>query len=431
MSGRVLDIDTARVYQPLLQPARYKAAHGGRGSAKSHFFAELLVDECMCVPGTRAVGLREVQKSLAQSSKRTIEHYIEKHGLTREFDIQRDQIKTPGNGLILFQGMQNHTAESIKSLEGFRIAWTDEAQTLSATSLRLLRPTLRMANSQLWFSWNPRKPEDPVDDFLRGNGKESLALKAAGKWTPPPRSIVVEANWQHNPWFYDTELPADKDYDRQRDVDMYGHVWGGSYVKNSQARVFKRFKVEDFEPPKPGTVLYGGGDFGFSIDPTVGIIVFIVGRTLYIWREVWAIGCEIDHTPALFDKLDPDWSPSNAADPDWKSAARRIPFICDSARPETISYLQRHGYASAQSAIKGTGSVEEGVEFLKQYDIVIHPSCKHVADEFEHYSFKIDPHTGDITNVLEDKKNHTIDSCRYAIENVRRAHSSKKWELRI
>lgn len=170
-AGRALDIETPRKFVPLLQSARYKCAHGGRGSTKSHFFAEMLVEECMLVPGTRAVGIREVQKSLAQSSKRTIEQKIEKHGLTREFDIQKSEIKTPGGGVIIFQGMQNHTADSIKSLEGFRIAWVDEAQSFSATSLRLLRPTLRMKQSQLWFSWNPRSPEDPVDDFFAATAK--------------------------------------------------------------------------------------------------------------------------------------------------------------------------------------------------------------------------------------------------------------------
>lgn len=428
--GRSLDIPTAAVFLPMLTGNyRYLCAHGGRGSAKSHFFAERMVDECMTTPGTRAVGIREVQKSLGQSSKRTIEGYIEKHGLTREFDIQKSEIKTPGNGVIIFQGMQNHTADSIKSLEGFRIAWVDEAQSLSQTSLRMLRPTLRMPGSQLWFSWNPRKASDPVDDFFRGNSKESMALRADGKWKSPPRSMIIQANWQDNPWFGDTELPADKDYDYSRDRDMYAHVWGGEYEKNSQARVFKRFRVEHFEPPKAGTILYGGADWGFSQDPTAGIICFIVGRTLYIWREVWQIGCEIDHTPALFRKLDPEWA-HHIGDPEWRSLAQRVPFIGDSARPETISYMKRHGF-NVTSAIKGPGSVEEGVEFLKQYDIVIHPDCKHVADEFEHYSFVIDPHTNEITNVLADKKNHTIDSCRYAVENVRRARTSSSSELRI
>lgn len=427
-------IATPRWATPLLRPSRYKGAHGGRGSGKSWLFAELLVEKCVAEPGTHAVCIREVQKSLAQSAKRVIESKIKAMGVEHLFDVQKAEIKTPGNGLIIFSGMQNHTADSLKSLESYDVAWVEEAQTLSETSLRTLRPTMRKTGSEIWFSWNPRKTDDPVDDFLRGNSKKSQEARLAGKWESPPGAIVVEANWSDNPWFSGTEMAADKDYDFQRDRDMHGHVWGGEYEKNSQARVFKNWSVpdaDDFPLPKPGTILYGGADWGFSQDPTVGIVCWIEGRKLYIWREVWKIGCEIDRTPALFDQLDPEWSPGRRAhDPEWRSLAQRVPFIADSARPETISYMQRHGF-NVQAAIKGTGSIEEGIEFLKQYDIVIHPSCTHVIDEFEHYSFKIDPHTDLVTNVLGEKKNHTIDSARYAVENVRRAKTSSSQELRI
>jgi phage terminase large subunit len=430
--GRIIDTGMARVFAPLDRPGRYVGAFGGRGSAKSHYFAEKLVRKCVQKPGTHAVCIREVQKSLAQSAKRTIEGKIQALGVGHLFDVQKAEIKTPGGGLIIFQGMQNHTADSIKSLEGYDVAWTEEAQTLSQISLRLLRPTLRKPGSELWFSWNPKKADDPVDNFLRGNSKASLELKAKGEWTPPPRMHLVRANWQDNPWFYDTELPEEKDYDFRRDRDMYAHVWLGEYEKNSQSRVFKNWKVEHFEPPPMGTVLYGGADWGFSQDPTVGIICFIIGRTLYFWREVWAIGCEIDRTPALFDRLDPTHTPTRRQrDPNWQSLGQRVPFISDSARPETISYMQRHGYSKVQAALKGAGSIEEGIEFLKSYDIVIHPDCIHVAQEFENYSFKIDPHTDEITNILDDKKNHTIDSARYAVENVRRATTTTSGALGI
>jgi phage terminase large subunit len=427
---RIIDTGMARVFAPLEQPGRYIGAHGGRGSAKSHYFAEKLVRKCIRHPGTHAVCIREVQKSLAQSAKRTIEGKIQALGVGHLFDVQKAEIKTPGGGLIIFLGMQNHTADSIKSLEGYDVAWVEEAQTLSQLSLRLLRPTMRKPGSEIWFSWNPKNADDPVDDFLRGNGPR----KKGETWEAPPGLRIVRANWQDNPWFYETELPADKEYDFRRDRDMYAHVWLGDYEKNSQARVFHNWKVEHFDPPKPGTILYGGADWGFSQDPTVGIICFIDAptHTLYFWREVWAIGCDIVDTPALFDRLDPEWSSSRrASEPHWQSLAQRVPFIADSARPEIISHMKKKGFPRMQAALKGTGSIEEGVSFLKDYKIVIHPDCKHVAQEFEHYSFKIDPHTDEITNVLEDKKNHTIDSARYAVENVRRAHTTSRQELRL
>jgi phage terminase large subunit len=162
-----LRIPTAKIFESLLEPARYKGVYGGRGSGKSHFFGELLVETCQAERGTLAVCIREAQRTLAQSSKRLIESKIAALGLGHQFKPFSDKIETPGDGLIIFRGMQDHTADSIKSLEGFKIAWIDEAQTLSARSLALLRPTIRAENSELWASWNPRRKSDAIDDFLR------------------------------------------------------------------------------------------------------------------------------------------------------------------------------------------------------------------------------------------------------------------------
>jgi phage terminase large subunit len=112
----------------------------------------LLVETCQAERGTLAVCIRESQRTLAQSSKRLIEGKIASLGLGQGFRLFNDKIETPGDGLIIFRGLQDHTAESMKSLEGFRIAWIDEAQTLSARSLALLRPTIRAANSEVWGS---------------------------------------------------------------------------------------------------------------------------------------------------------------------------------------------------------------------------------------------------------------------------------------
>src|ERR1044071_530849 len=156
-----LKIPKAKAFEPLLKSARYKGVYGGRGSGKSHFFGEMLVETCQAERGTLAVCIREAQRTLAQSSKRLIESKIDALGLGQGFRVFTDKIETPGDGVIIFRGMQDHTAESIKSLEGFRIAWIDEAQSLSARSLALLRPTIRAQNSELWASWKPHGLLDP------------------------------------------------------------------------------------------------------------------------------------------------------------------------------------------------------------------------------------------------------------------------------
>ena len=176
---RSLDIPVAECFEPLLAPMRYKGAWGGRGSGKSHTFADLLVDNCVARPGLRAICIREVQKSLKDSVKFLLESKINEHEVGHLFKIRKDDIVTPGGGLIVFIGLQDHTAESLKSFEGFDVAYVEEAQSITARSLELMRPTVRKPGSELWFSWNPRHASDPVDMLFRGPN-------------PPPDSVVIQ-----------------------------------------------------------------------------------------------------------------------------------------------------------------------------------------------------------------------------------------------
>lgn len=213
-----LQIKTAKVFEPLLAPARYKGAWGGRGSGKSHFFGELLIEDHMLNPGLRSACIREVQKSLKQSSKRLLEDKLAAFGLGARdgFKVYNELIETPGDGVIIFTGMQDHTADSIKSLEGFKRAWVEEAQSLSARSLALLRPTIRDEDSELWFSWNPRRKTDPVDMMLRG---EKL----------PTGAQVVRANWSDNPLFPST-LEQERIDCLNITPEQYDHIWDGGYA---------------------------------------------------------------------------------------------------------------------------------------------------------------------------------------------------------
>jgi phage terminase large subunit len=221
--------------------------------------------------------IREVQKTLAQSSKRLIETKIEQLGLGKQFDIQKDLIKTPGEGLIIFNGMQDHTAESIKSLEGFRIAWVEEAQTLSARSLSLLRPTIRAEGSELWASWNPRRKSDAIDDFLRAK--------------KPTGSVVVKANWKDNPWF-PSVLEDERKLDLELYPDRYDHIWEGDYAKAfegayfagllAQARAQSRIGRVSADPLLPLRAFWDLGGSGANADAMAIWIVQWVGQEIRV-----------------------------------------------------------------------------------------------------------------------------------------------------
>jgi phage terminase large subunit len=385
-----LRLQTPRKFLPLLKPARYKGAHGGRGSGKSHFWGELWLEESISEK-LDFVCLRETLKSLEFSVKKLLESKIQQYNAGAYFEVQDRRIISRHGGLTIFEGMQNHTADSIKSLEGFDRAWFEEAQAASDKSLTLLRPTIRKPGSQMWFSWNPDQASDPVDKLLRGEH-------------PPPDSVVLEVNYMDNPFLPD-ELRAEMEYDRGRDPDKYAHVWLGKYRSNAEARVFRNWRIEEFETG-PAWILRQGADWGFSIDPSVLVQCAIVGRTLYVIHEAYRVGCEVDFLPELFRSV-PD--------------AERWPTTADSARPETISYMQRHGFPKMLAAIKGARSLEEGIEFLRSFDIVVHPRCTHTIDELQSYSYETDPLTGMVLPKLKDKDNHVIDSLRYACEGARRA----------
>ena len=385
-----LRIKVPEVFLPLEGAHRYIGAHGGRGSGKSHYFGERWLREniaekldCVC--------LRETLKSLEFSVKKLLEQKISTYNAGAYFEIQDRRIMSVHGGVSIFEGMQNHTADSIKSLEGFDRAWFEEAQNASDKSLTLLRPTIRKPGSQLWFGWNPDLETDPIDTLLRGGEL-------------PPGAAVIQANYMDNPWLPE-ELRAEMEYDKRRDPDKYAHVWLGNYRRNSEARVFKNWRVEEFDVD-PAWTLRQGADWGFSIDPSVLVQCAIVGRTLYVSHEAYRLGCEIDFLPDLFRTV---------------PEAERWPTTADSARPETISYMQRHGFPKMLAALKGAKSLEEGIEFLRTFDIVVHPRCTHTIEEMTLYSYETDALTGAVLPRLADKDNHVIDSLRYACEGARRA----------
>lgn len=282
-----LTVEVPAVLKPLCAPARYKAAFGGRGGAKSHFFAEQLVIRCYAKK-TRAACIREVQATIRDSVRQLLVDKIQKLGFGWAFDILETEIRSKRNGsLIIFRGMQSYNAENIKSLEDFDIAWVEEAQSFSATSLRLLRPTIRKDNSELWFSWNPRFETDAVDKFFRGA-------------EPPANAIIREVNWYDNPWF-PSVLEDEKAQDYAADAEMADNVWGGGYEKITEGSYFaKQIAAAEksgrvgFFPYDPQYPVYTGWDLGVDDYTAIWFLQILPGPMVRVidYYESSDIGAE-------------------------------------------------------------------------------------------------------------------------------------------
>jgi phage terminase large subunit len=375
-------------FLPARPGRRYKIAYGGRGSGKSWAFARLLLLRAARVP-VRVLCARELQNSIQDSVHQLLEDQITAMGLTGHYRILESKITATVGSEFLFKGLRGlrNDASALKSLEGVDLVLIEEGQTISAKSLAILTPTIRKPSAEIWIAYNPDQDTDPV---------HQLALN------PPAGSLVRKVNWDQNPWFDQTSLPAEREWLLRTDLDAYAHVWDGECRRFTDAQVLKgKVQVAAFTPNPGWDGPYYGADWGFAEDPTALVRLWIHDRTLYVEHEAWGIGVEIDHLPAFFDRV---------------PGSRQHLIRADAARPETISYLQRQGFKIV-GAKKGPGSVEDGVAHLRGYaGIVIHPRCPHAADECRLWSFKVDRLTGDVRPELASGHDHLPDAIRYALE---------------
>lgn len=375
---------------PLLKPSRYKAVYGGRGGGKSHFFAELLLERLVDDPDLSIVCIREIQKSLRFSAKRLLENKIASLNVGHLFEVQVTEIKRiGGNGLIAFQGMQDHTADSIKSLEGFGIAWVEEAQSLSDRSLKMLRPTIRSDGSEIWFSWNPENESDPVDKFFRSRSHND--------------AVIVHVNYDKNPYFTRV-LQREMEEDRANDIDYYTHVWEGGYNKKSIDQILGgKWVIQSFDPGDDWDGPYFGCDFGL----TALVKLWINNDYLYVERESY------DKKRILeLDEIEARWKADIPG-------CEKYVIKADCALPQTINYLKRHGFPRMRPVKKWPGSVDDGVKHLRKYKkIIVHERCQWFKWECENYKHPVDKRSGEVKPGFVDKHNHCIDSARYALEPI-------------
>ena len=364
---------------------RYRIAKGGRGSGKSYGIAQRFVtyalrEQC------RILCTRDVQNTLSDSALAILKRVIKDNGLDGAFDQTKHGLRCKTGSEFIFRGLQN--PDRIKSLEGIKYCWVEEAQNVSQSAWDMLTPTIREPESEIWISYNPDTETDPVMQF---DGR--------------PDAETVQVNYYDNPHFPDV-LTKELEYDKETDYDKYLWIWEGNPRTITEAQVFKgKFRVGAYETPGDVDRFYYGADWGFSQDPPTLVRCFIRNQILWIDHEAYGVGVDIDDIPSLFMGV---------------PAADRWPIVGDSQRPDTMSYLRKNGY-TVWGSKKGPGSVEDGVAFIRSFrGVMIHERCKHTADEFKLYSYKKDRLTDEVLPVLEDKHNHCIDALRYALEKVMR-----------
>ena len=372
-------------------PARYRGARGGRGSGKSFSFAKM-----MAVHGyaskKKLLCCREIQASIKDSVHSEIEAAINSEPWLRaHYEVGESYIRGRNGTKFIFKGLR-HNYQEIKSLSGVNIAWVEEAEAVSDVSWRTLIPTIRENDSEIWLTWNPEASDSSTN-------KRFVV-------TPPDNSKIVELNYNDNPWFPNV-LEQERLADLKRDPDLYSHIWEGECITRSDAQILKgKWIVEEFEPhPVLWDGPYHGMDFGFANDPAVALRCWIFDNRLYIEYDAGQVGLELDHTAQFFRQHIPD--------------IEKHVIRADNARPESISYLKRHGLPMTTACQKGKGSIEDGIANLRSYDkIIIHPRCEGTIREARLYSYKIDKQSGDVLPIIIDANNHYIDGLRYALEPV-------------
>ena len=369
--------------------ARYKVAHGGRGSGKSWTVARILLLKAMSSK-IRILCTREIQVSIKDSVHKLLKDQIDLMGL-EGYTVTDKTIRHVNGSEFLFVGLYSNLSK-IKSFEGVDVCWIEEAEAISSYSWEILDPTIRKPGSEIWITLNLRFDDDIIYKSLIEN--------------PPDNSIVIKINWDGNKHFPD-ELKQQKDRMRELDYDLYLHIWEGNFKTVSDAQVFRgKFIVKDFniyEITKSPTFLYGL-DWGFSQDPLAVIRCCVIKqgqyRDLYIDYEAGDTKVEVDHTYKYIDRI---------------PGSKKNKIEADNARPESISLVRRQGY-NIVSCKKWKGSVEDGVEYIRGFRrVYIHTRCKQTAREFTKYSYKVDKHSGNILPIIMDEFNHYIDALRYAL----------------
>lgn len=386
--------------------ATYKIYWGGRGSAKSWGVAEALIRLAAAKP-LRILCAREYQVSIKDSSHKLLKDTIYRLGLESWFNVTKESITSRAGAEFIFKGLHLNE-QGVRSTEGIDITWVEEGQTVTAGSWRSLTPTvLRKDDAEIWVTYNLISEDDATH--------QRFVMQER------PDSIVHKINYDSNPYF-PSRLREEMETDKLNDFHLYEHIWLGMPLKISNAIVLSgRYQQLEFADDlwKEAERLLFGADFGFAQDPNTLLRMFMLpardlatgslksGMDLYVEYEAYGTGVELEEMEEFYESI--------PGCKDW-------PIKADAARPETISFLKRKGFAIS-AAEKWEGSVKDGITHLRGFSsIYIHPRCKWALQEAQRWRYKVDKNVVDkygqpqVLPVLVKGNDHIWDAARYGLD---------------
>jgi phage terminase large subunit len=398
----LVDIDKGvfnNVYIPHLDNmARTQIYFGGSSSGKSVFVAQRVVLDLLGNERNYLIA-RKVARTLRRSVFTEVSSVIREWGLSSLFDENLSTLAiTCANGRqAVFVGLDD--TEKVKSIRpdigAFTDIWIEEATEVTLKDIGQLRKRQRGGKEstpkRLTMTFNPIYKSHPIyKEYFEPVNWVDAQEKYHGRDLSILRTWYIHNRFLTSGDIYDLEHEKDE-YMKQ--VYTFGH-WGvlGDVI-------FRNWRVEPCEDEAALLSAWHGLDFGYSKDPAA-LVSFAYdkrSKTIYIYDELYQRGLTND---MLAKSMTP------------KVGYRHV--IADSAEPKSIDELRKLGL-NVVGAAKGKDSVWFGIQWLKQHEIIVDPSCVNMQNELSVYQWKKDRH-GESTNKPVDAMNHLIDALRYGAE---------------
>ncbi len=368
---------------------REAAVFGGRGSLKSHTVARV-----MLIKGrqkqTRFGCFREYQNSIADSSHQLLADLIEEYNLTDYKVTDKAIVNNITGSDFLFRGLR-HNEQSIKSIEGIDFAWVEEAQTVSEKSIEVLTPTIRKPGSQIAYTYNRLKEDDPVHKRLVKEGR--------------PNTLILNVNYDvalRNGWMPEV-LRIEMEDDKEYRPNLYKHKWLGEPA-TAAGKIYQDWSIID-EIPHEAKIVRRGLDFGYSVDPAAIVDVYYYNGGYILSERLYRRGMKNNDIGSFLNSLD---NPSTT-------------IMADSAEPKSIAEILQYGVPIIPVQKKGSESksyLKYSIDYLQQQKISITRSSVNLLNEYDNYYWATD-RNGVALNEPESGNDHALDSARYAFDGLR------------